>query len=93
LIQSFKCKETAKVFEIGFSRKFPVAILKSAIIKLAMLNRSGRLEELKVPPSNRLEKLSGDRDGQYSIRINDKYRICFKWQDNNAYDVEIVDYH
>jgi proteic killer suppression protein len=93
MIQSFKCKETAKVFEIGFSRKFPVTILKSAIIKLAMLNRSGRLEELKVPPSNRLEKLSGDREGQYSIRINDKYRICFRWQDNNAHDVEIVDYH
>jgi proteic killer suppression protein len=93
LIQSFKCKETARVFEIGFSRKFPATILKSAIIKLAMLNRSGRLLELNVPPSNRLEKLSGDRDGQYSIRINDKYRICFKWQDDNAYDVEIVDYH
>jgi proteic killer suppression protein len=93
LIQSFKCKETAKVFEIGFSRKFPVSILKSAIIKLAMLNRSGGLLELNIPPSNHLEKLSGDREGQYSIRINDKYRICFKWQDNNAHDVEIVNYH
>ncbi|MDR1786557.1 MAG: type II toxin-antitoxin system RelE/ParE family toxin [Spirochaetaceae bacterium] len=77
MIQSFKCKETAKVFEIGFSKKFPVSIIKSAIIKLAMLNRSGKLDDLRIPPSNHLEKLAGDREGQYSIRINDKYRICF----------------
>ncbi|MCL2233991.1 MAG: type II toxin-antitoxin system RelE/ParE family toxin [Treponema sp.] len=93
MIQSFKCKETARIFETGFSRKFPVGILKSAIIRLAMLNRSGKLDDLKIPPSNHLEKLSGDREGQYSIRINDKYRVCFKWQKNNACDVEIVDYH
>jgi len=93
MIQSFKCKETAKIFEIGFSRKFPADIMKQAIIRLAMLNRSGKLDDLKVPPSNHLEKLSGDREGQYSIRINDKYRICFKWQNSNANDVEIVDYH
>ena len=93
MIQSFKCKETAKVFDSGFSRKFPTSILKSAIIRLAMLNRSGKLDDLKIPPSNRLEKLSGDREGQYSIRINDKYRVCFTWQENNANDVEIVDYH
>jgi proteic killer suppression protein len=93
VIQSFKSKETAKIFEYGFSRKFPVSILKSAIIRLAMLNRSGKLDDLKIPPSNHLEKLSGDREGQYSIRINDKYRVCFTWLENNAYDVEIVDYH
>ena len=93
MIRSFKCKETAKIFEIGFSRKFPVDILKTAIIRLAMLNRSGKLDDLKVPPSNHLEKLSGDRKGQYSIRINLKYRVCFRWQSNNAFDVEIVDYH
>jgi len=93
MIQSFKCKETARIFETGFSRKFPVSILKSAIIRLAMLNRSGKLDDLKIPPSNHLEKLSGDREDQYSIRINDKYRVCFKWQDNNVYDVEIVNYH
>jgi len=93
MIQSFKCKETAKLFDTGFSRKFPNSILKSAIIRLAMLNRSGKLDDLKIPPSNHLEKLSGDREGQYSIRINDKYRVCFKWEVNNAYDVEIVDYH
>jgi proteic killer suppression protein len=93
MIQSFKCKETAKIFEIGASKKFPSTIRKSAIIKLAMLNRSGQLSELTVPLSNRLEKLSGDRDGQYSIRINDQYRVCFKWIKNSAFDVEIVNYH
>ncbi|MDR0320468.1 MAG: type II toxin-antitoxin system RelE/ParE family toxin [Treponema sp.] len=93
MIQSFKCKETAKIFEDGFSRKFPSSIIKSAIIRLAMLNRSGKLNDLEVPPSNHLEKLPGNRKGQYSIRINDKYRVCFKWQENNAYDVEITDYH
>jgi proteic killer suppression protein len=93
VILSFKCKETAKVFETGFSRKFPAGIQKSAIIRLAMLNRSGKLNDLKIPPYNHLEKLSGDRKGQFSIRINDRYQVCFKWQVNNAYDVEIVDYH
>jgi len=93
MIQSFKCKETAKIFETCFSRKFPISILKSAIIRLVMLNRSGKLDDLKIPPSNHLEKLSGNREGQYSIRINDKYRVCFKWEGNNAFDVEIVDYH
>ena len=93
MIQSFKCKETAKVFDTGFSRKFPSGIMKAAIIRLAMLNRSRKLEDLKIPPSNRLEKLSGDREGQYSIRINDQYRVCFNWHENNATDVEIVDYH
>ena len=93
MIKSFKCKETAKIFDIGFSRKFPVGIMKSAIIRLIMLNRSGKLDDLKIPLSNHLEKLSGDREGQHSIRINDKYRVCFIWQGDNAYDVEIVDYH
>ena len=93
MIQSFKCKETARIFESGFSRKFPASIVKQAIIRLAMLNRSGKLGDLKIPPSNRLEKLSGNREGQFSIRINDKYRVCFRWEDNNAHDVEIVDYH
>jgi proteic killer suppression protein len=93
MIQSFKCKETARILEAGFSRKFPASILRSAIIRLAMLNRSGKLDDLKIPPSNHLEKLSGDREGQYSIRINNRYRVCFKWQENNACDVEIIDYH
>jgi len=58
-----------------------------------MINRSGKLDDLKVPPSNHLEKLSGDREGQYSIRINTQYRVCFKWEGSNAFDVEIIDYH
>jgi proteic killer suppression protein len=78
LIQSFKCKETAKIIRDGFSRKFPSSIIKSAIIRLAMLNRSGKLKDLEIPPSNLLEKLSGNRKGQYSIRMNEKYRVCFK---------------
>jgi proteic killer suppression protein len=102
MIQSFKCKETQKIFETGFSRRFPVTIIRSAIIKLAMLNNAGKLDDLKVPPSNRLEKLSGDRVGQYSIRINDQYRVCFRWIKNTRHehstegsplDVEIADYH
>ena len=93
MIKSFKCKETAKIWDIGDSRRFPAGIVKRAIIKLAMLNRSATLHDLSVPPSNRLEKLSGDREGQYSIRINDQYRVCFWWVNNDAEDVEIVDYH
>jgi len=93
MIQSFKCKETAKVFDSGVSRQFPPSIIKSSIMRLAMLNRSRKLKDLRIPPSNCLEKLTGDREGQYSIRIIDKYRICFRWQENNAFDVEIVDYH
>ena len=93
MIQSFKCKETANLLDTGSSRKFPPSIIKSAIIRLVMLNRSGKLDDLKIPVSNRLEKLTGDREGQFSIRINNKYRVCFKWVRNNAYDVEIVDYH
>nr|WP_078126260.1 type II toxin-antitoxin system RelE/ParE family toxin [Leptospira alexanderi] len=66
---------------------------KIAYRKLVMIARSKNIEDLKIPPSNRLEKLSGNRLGQYSIRINDQWRICFKWKESNAYDVEIVDYH
>ena len=93
MIQTFKCKETARLFEEGFSRRFPTSIIKPAIIRLVMLNNSGKLDDLRIPPSNHLEKLSGDREGDYSIRVNGKYRVCFKWQENNAHDVEIVDYH
>lgn len=74
-------------------QKLPHDIQKRALQKLRMLNASNVLEDLKIPPSNRLEILSGDRQGQYSIRINDQYCICFRWLDNHAFDVEIVDYH
>jgi toxin HigB-1 len=94
MIKSFKCKETAKVFSRAFSGKLPHDIQVVALRKLRMLNRATKLDDLKIPPANRLETLKGDRAGQYSIRINDQFRICFVWsEDNNAYEVEIVDYH
>ena len=76
-----------------FSKKLPHDIQKSALRKLIMIDNAGCLADLKVPPGNRLESLSGDREGQYSIRINNQYRICFREEGNNFYDVEIADYH
>lgn len=93
MIKSFKCKETEKIFKGIFSKKIPTEILKRALRKLKELNRSKCLGDLKMPPANFLEKLYGDREGQYSIRINNQYRICFEWQDKDAFNVEIVDYH
>ena len=93
MIQSFKDKETEKIFERKRSRKLPSDIQQVALRKLRMLNRAETLQDLRVPPANRLEHLVGDREGQYSIRINDQWRICFEWQDGDALDVEIVDYH
>ena len=93
MIKSFKSKETEKVFARVFSRKLPQDIQKTAYRKLAFLHSVKELKDLLIPPSNRLEKLHGDREGQHSIRINDQWRICFIWQDGDAYEVEIVDYH
>ena len=93
MIESFKCRETEKIFNRQFSKRLPTSIQKIAFRKLRMLNRSYTIQDLKVPPANRLKALSGKRKGQYSIRINDQWRICFKWQGGNVYDVEIVDYH
>ena len=93
MIRSFKCKETEKIFHRNYSKKFPMDIQRVALRKLRMLNRAMNLQDLKIPPGNRLEELKGKRKGQYSIRINDQWRICFEWQDNNAFEVEIVDYH
>ena len=93
MIRSFQDKETEKVFRRQMSRKLPGDIQSVALRKLRMLNRSVTSHDLRVPPANRLEKLAGDRAGQYSIRINDQWRICFVWKEGNAYDVEIVDYH
>ncbi len=93
MIKTFKCKETEKIFGREYSRKLPRNIQKTAFRKLRMIARSKTLSDLKVPPANRLEKLSGKRKGQYSIRINDQWRVCFKWVDNNAFGVEIRDYH
>jgi toxin HigB-1 len=93
LIRNFKDKEAQKIFERQRSRKLPSEIQQVALRKLRMLNRVETLQDLRIPPANRLERLSGDRSGQYSIRINDQWRICFVWQAGEALDVEIVDYH
>ncbi len=93
MIRSFKSKETEKIFNRQRSRKLPQNIQQIALRKLRMLNRATTLQDLRVPPANRLEKLSGDRVGQCSIRINDQWRICFEWSEDDAYNVEIVDYH
>jgi proteic killer suppression protein len=91
--QNFKDKEAQKVFERKHSRKLPLDIQQVALRKLRMLNRAETLQDLRVPPANRLERLVGDREGQYSIRVNDQWQICFVWQNGDALDVEIVDYH
>ena len=93
MIESFKCKEAERIFLREYSRKLPTSIQRLAFRKLRMLNRSATVDDLRVPPGNRLEVLSGDRKGQHSIRINEQWRICFVWRAGRAYDVEIVDYH
>jgi len=93
MIKSFKCKETEKIFRGRTSRKIPSEIQRRAFFKLYSIESSNEIIDLKTPPSNNLEQLKGDRKGQYSIRINDQFRICFRWLDNSAFDVEIVDYH
>ena len=93
VIQSFACAETERVFRAELSRRFPPPIQRSARRKLLMLHAATELRHLLVPPGNRLEALKGGRKGQHSIRFNDQWRICFRWRDGNADDVEIVDYH
>ena len=93
MIKNFKCKETEKIWHGEFSKKFAVDIQKTARRKLKMLDDSMFLEDLKYPPGNRLEGLYGDRAGQCSIRINQRYRICFRFIDGDCYSVEMLDYH
>lgn len=93
MIQSFRCKETERIYHRELSRKLPQDIQRAALRKLVMLGAAHDWRDLKVPPGNQLEELKDDRKGQCSIRINRQWRICFKWQDGNAYEVEIVDYH
>ena len=92
MIKTFKCRDTEALFDgarvAGFANFAAVAIRK-----LQMVHAATRIESLRVPPQNRLEKLSGDRSGQWSIRVNDQFRLCFVWRDGAAWDVEIVDYH
>ena len=93
MIASFKCKETEKIFNRCFSTKLPQAIQIVAFRKLRMLNRAFSVNDLRVPPGNHLEILSGKLKGLYSIRINSQWRICFEWENGNVQSVEIVDYH
>lgn len=93
MIRSFASKETERLFRRKVSRKLPHDIQHRARIKLEVLDAAERLEDLRIPPSNHLEKLSGSREGQHSIRINNQWRICFQWHEGDVYLVEIVDYH
>ena len=93
MIKSFRDKETEKIFNRQFSDKLPQNIQHVARKKLITLDAVTKLNDLRVPPGNRLEALKGDRIGQHSIRLNDQWRICFKWKAGDAYDVEIADYH
>ena len=93
MIAGFKDADAAQLFRNGTSRRIPANLRRTAFRKLAWLNGARDLNDLRVPPGNRLEALAGDRKGQHSIRINDQYRICFVWRDGNAHEVEIVDYH
>ncbi|HRO33423.1 MAG TPA: type II toxin-antitoxin system RelE/ParE family toxin [Brevundimonas sp.] len=93
MIRSFRDRETEKLWAGARSRRLPGDIQDAALRKLRLLNQSAVLDELRVPPGNRLEALSGDRKGQHSIRINQQWRICFRWSDGGCDDVEICDYH
>ena len=93
MIQSFRDRDSERLFSREPVRRFGPPVQKVALRKLRMLDAAMRLDDLRVPPGNRLERLKGGRAGQHSIRINDQWRICFRWQGEHAYDVEIVDYH
>jgi toxin HigB-1 len=93
VIKSFRDGETERFWTEETSRRLPPSLRKAALKKLQILNAAGALGDLAVPPGNRLERLRGNRESQYSIRINDQYRICFDWRGGNAYEVEITDYH
>lgn len=93
MIKSFSSKETEKLFNRESVHRWSYGLKKSARRKLAILDAAVDLNDLRVPPGNRLEKLKKSRAGQYSIRINDQWRICFRWRSGDAYDVEITDYH
>jgi toxin HigB-1 len=93
MIKGFADKETEKLWQRERSRAVPTQLQRVALRKLTQLHVSGRLEDLAIPPGNRLEPLSGKRKGQHSIRINDQYRVCFVWESGDAYEVEVTDYH
>jgi proteic killer suppression protein len=93
VIKSFADKATQKIYQREFVKKLPREIQQAGLRKLRMLNNAKSLRDLRSPPGNWLEKMKDDRAGQYSIRINDQWRVCFKWRENDAYEVEITDFH
>jgi proteic killer suppression protein len=93
VIHSFGDRDTERLFHRERVRRFPAELQRTMLRKLGLVDAAEELEDLRVPPGNRLEKLKGARAGQHSIRINEQWRICFRWKDGNAYDVQIVDYH
>ena len=93
MIKSFRSQEAEKLFGREYSRTLPRNIQRTALRKLLLLDAAVELKDIAVPPANQLEKLRGDRNGQYSIRINKQWRICFVWREGNSYNVEIIDYH
>ena len=92
MIKNFKCKDTERLYNRKFVKKFS-GIERQALMKLDRVDATPLLSDLTALPGNRFEALTGDRDGQFSVRVNDQYRVCFKWKEDNAFDVEIVDYH
>ena len=93
MIKSFRCKDTERIFRFEHTPRWEVGIRKAALRKLKWMDAAMSLNDLRMPPGNRLEKLKGSRKDQYSIRINDQWRICFVWHEGHALNVEIVDYH
>ena len=93
MIKTFADPGTERLFRRERVRRYPAELLRTMLRKLVAVDAAERLDDLRVPPGNRLEKLRGDRAGQHSIRINDQWRICFRWRNGDAYEVEIVDYH
>ena len=93
MIKSFADRDTGRLFGRESVRRFPSNLARVMLRKLVAVDAADALDDLRIPPGNRLEKLKGSRAGQYSIRVNDQWRVCFHWKDGNAYDVEIVDYH
>ena len=93
MIKAFRDHDTERVFARHGVRRWSFQVRRAALKKLLLLDAAEELADLRVPPGNRLEKLRGDRQGRYSIRVNDQWRVCFRWKAGNAYEVEIVDYH
>jgi proteic killer suppression protein len=93
MVKTFHCKQTERIFLREAASKFSRDVYRKALRKLLLLDAAEKLDDLRIPPGNQLEKLVGGRKGQYSIRINDQWRLCFRWDEGDAYEVEIVDYH